>query len=128
MSFALPVALASQHIPEIAQFWDLILHPPPEPSPAIRPEECGPYVHYTASYCARFSLFMIVGLYLGCFFLMLFLGLSLAKEDRKFIKRLAESTLEEREEELSRICKEAGIKIERRQKSRKEKMEVCQLV
>lgn len=59
---------------------------------------------------------------------MLFLGLSLAKEDRKFIKRLAESTLEEREEELSRICKEAGIKIERRQKSRKEKMEVCQLV
>ena len=38
---------------------------------------------------------------------MLFLGLSLAKEDRKFIKRLAESTSEEREEELTRICKEA---------------------
>jgi len=39
---------------------------------------------------------------------------SLGKEHHDYVlKHLAEATLEEREEELMRLCKERGIKVEK---------------
>lgn len=111
---------------------DLGLHcaPSPGPDPAARPLECGPYVEqleHTARLIAVYS-FSIVGLFLSSLFLTLFIILCLKNDECNFIKRLAEATPEEREEELMRICKEAHIKLERRENGRSEKMDDLQEV
>lgn len=129
MSLALPFALASQHLPELTQIWGFIAYPSTEPDPAVRPVECGPYVEqleHIARLIANCSFFIIVGLSLAFLFVPLFLILNLKNEECKFIKRLAEATPEEREEELMRICKEAHIKLERIENGRSEKMDDLQ--
>jgi hypothetical protein len=61
----------------------------------------------------RRGLFIMVGgLSLGFILLSLFLALRTRQGNTKFIKQLAEATTEKRVEELTRICEEAGIKIE----------------
>lgn len=64
---------------------------------------------------------MIGALSLGFILLLLFFALRTRQDNTKFIKQLAEATTEKREEELTRICEEAGIKIEQRQTQRNEK-------
>jgi hypothetical protein len=131
MSLGLPFALASQHLPELAQIWGFIAHPSPGPDSAARPVECGPYVEqleHTARLIAVYSFSIIVGLFLSSLFLTLFIILCLKNDECIFIKRLAEATPKEREEELMRIWKEAHIKLERRENGRSEKMDDLQEV
>jgi hypothetical protein len=129
MSFALSFALAIQHLPELAQIWGVIAHPSPDP--AVRPIECGPYVEqleHTVKLIASCSFFSIAGLFLTSIFALVFILLHLRNEERKFFKRLAEATPEEREEELMRICNGADVILERRENGRSEKMDDYQEV
>jgi hypothetical protein len=129
MSLALPFALASQHLPELAQIWGFITHPSSDP--VVRPVECGPYVEqleHTVKLIASCSFFIIAGISLASVFALAFVLFNLKNEERKFFKRLAEATPEEREEELMRICRGAHITLERRENGRSEKMDDYQEV
>jgi hypothetical protein len=128
MTLALPFALASQHLPELARMWSFVGRPPFEPDAAIRPAECRPYVEeleHTAKLIATCSFFIIVGISLLFVVFLPFTVWNLKNEEGKFIKRLAKATPEEREE-LLRICREANIKVERRETRRCEKIDDLQ--
>jgi hypothetical protein len=98
---------------------------------AVRPVECGPYFEqllHTNRQIFDLFFFIIVGVSVMYTFSLLYLIWHLKNEECKFIKRLAEATPEEREEELIRICKEAHIKLERRENGRSEKVDYLQEV
>ncbi|KAH8760662.1 hypothetical protein BGZ57DRAFT_858417 [Hyaloscypha finlandica] len=102
----------ANHHQEVAGLMDIIANAP-VPDSAIWPTECDPYLRQTASQFLKFTCIMIGGMTL-MFMYLAFSFASLGKEHHDYVlKHLAEATLEEREEELMRLCKERGIKVEK---------------